>query len=104
MARRRFIQQPDGSLQEVSRDYVANPRQASDTGILWNDRSYQDLGDPRFTSRTQHREYMKQNGLTTVDDYTETFKQAEKERVAVKHGHDPRRKQAVIEAFQRLSK
>ena len=31
-------------------------------------------------SRRKHRDYMKAHGLTTADDYTETWKRAEKER------------------------
>ena len=49
----------------------------------FGDRHYDGLratdGTP-IDSRSKHREYMKRNGLTTTDDYTNTWKQAEQER------------------------
>lgn len=35
-----------------------------------------------ISTRTRHREYMRRHGLTTVDDFTETFKAKAKEREA----------------------
>lgn len=37
-------------------------------------------------SRMKHREYMKQRGLTTVDDYKDTWKKAEAERAKIRAG------------------
>ena len=99
MARRRFIQ-INGELVEVDPDYQSEPRQAKDTGVLWNDRSYQDMGDPRFSSRSQHREYMKAHGLTTVDDFRGTWKNAEKQRINQRQGRFSNR-QDVIEAVRK---
>jgi hypothetical protein len=70
-------------------------------GILWNDRAYQDMNDPRFTSRTQHREYMKANGLTTVDDYKEQWAKQAKDREQFYHGIDPGRREEIIRALER---
>lgn len=100
--RRRFVQQPDGTLVEVGADYVAAPRDARDSGVLWNDRLYQDANDPRYTSRTTHREYMAQRGLTTADDFTKTWEQDAKQRKATLDGHDPQRKQDIARAIERL--
>ena len=75
--RRRWIQQKDGSLLEVDPNYV-NP--GNTDYVLWNDRQYQDANDPRFASRTQHREYMRSRGLTTADDFKGTWSSAERQR------------------------
>lgn len=50
-------------------------------------------------SRRKHREYMKQNNLTTMDDYKETWKRAEHIR---KHG-DPADRKARREAVGRAA-
>lgn len=84
MTRRRFIQQSNGDLVEVSLDYIPEPRNTD--SVLWNDRAYQDMGDPRFKSRSEHREYMKTHDLTTVDDYRNQWREAEKRRVDLRHG------------------
>ena len=102
MARRRWIQ-IDGKLVEVSADYQPVSNLAADAGVLWNDRAYQDMGDARFSSRSQHREYMRVNGLTTFDDNREGFKQAEKKRIDLKNGIDPSRKQQIEKAIYQIN-
>jgi hypothetical protein len=47
------------------------------TNALAGDRHYDGMVAPDGTdisSRTKHREYMKRNGLTTADDYKETWR------------------------------
>lgn len=100
---RRHYVQVNGELIEISPDYIQGPNRLKGDSSLWNDRQYQDVGDPRFSSRTQHREYMKRNGLSTVDDYKDTWKNDEKKRVAVKHGFDPSRKQDIADSIDRLT-
>ena len=99
MTRRRYVQ-IDGELVEVSPDYVAEPR--NHDAMLWNDHAYQDMNDPRFNSRSTHREYMKKHGLTTIDDMHGEWKRAEKKRIDVRKGIDPTRKQDLISAYQKL--
>ena len=84
---------------EVSQDYVPDPQ--NHDAVLWNDRQYQDVGDPRFASRTAHREYMRQNGLCTYDDFTKTFQKNEQQRAEFRTtGRDPSRSEDVVKAFQ----
>ena len=45
---------------------------------------------------------MKDNALTTVDDYTETWKKAARERAAMLEGHDPERKRELERAVHTL--
>ena len=55
--KRKFVQDPVTlELVEVSADFVPDPRNGE--AVLWNDREYQDGNDPRFRSRSQHREFM----------------------------------------------
>jgi len=82
MAKRRFIQmkEPPYELIEVTDDYTAPSRGDS---ALWGDRSYEGMVAPDGTdisSRTKHREYMKSKGLTTMDDFQNTWAKAKVER------------------------
>lgn len=55
-----------------------------------------------ISTRSKHREYMKRNGLTTVDDFKDTWKRDAAEREARKQGHDPSRKADIIDAMQKI--
>ena len=97
MTRRRYVQ-INGELVEVPLDHVSAPR--NHDALLWNDRSYQDVNDPRFHSRTSHREYMKRTGLTTVDDFKSTFARAAEERAARARGEDASRRADIARALE----
>lgn len=97
MSRRRFVQ-INGELVEVSLDYQASPRGADEA--LWNDRAYQDMNDPRFRSRSQHRQYMKRHGLSTMDDYKQQWsKQREQRESYLTKGADPTRREDIVRAL-----
>lgn len=83
MTRRRFIQmrEPPYEMVEVTDDY--QPAMRTDSGALWGDRHYDGVAAPDGTdisTRTKHREYMKRTGLTTADDFKETWAQAKENR------------------------
>jgi hypothetical protein len=101
MTRRRFIQQRDGELVEVTTDHEAEPRRHD--GLLYNDRLFQDDGDPRYTSRKTHAEYMKRNNLSLHSDYTETWAKAAKERENIRSGHDTTRREQVARAMHEIN-
>jgi hypothetical protein len=90
MARRRWIQdRKTGDLIEVTADHQSELR--ADSGALWGDRSYDGMtatDGTDISSRTKHREYMKANGLTTVDDFKDTWSQnqAQRERLYTQGG------------------
>jgi len=69
---------------EVTQDYVLPERDnARNRGALWNDRNYDGVratDGSDISSRKKHREYMKRNNLTTVDDFKETWANAQKTR------------------------
>lgn len=68
--------------------------------VLAGDRHYDGLratDGTDISTRTKHRQYMKANGLSMVDDYKETWKQAQKERDAIRSGdvRDPTRRKVI---------
>lgn len=91
------------------------PRRVDGSGDGWrfSDRVYSSkpFTTPDGTvinSRKKHREYMKKNNLTTVDDFKNTWKEAQKEREAFFTGNDTRereqRKRDIVDAINRRSR
>lgn len=83
MTRRRYVQmkEPPYDLIEVTEDHHAPMR--TDSGALWGDRSYDGLratDGTDISSRSKHREYMKANGLATVDDFKDSWAKAQEQR------------------------
>ena len=100
--RKRYVQDRDtGELIEVGPDYAPAPMANTDA-YLWNDRLYQD-GNDAIKSRKQHRDYMRQHGLTTVDDFQGEWKRAEKQRFEGKSGVDPSRRRDISRAISQLN-
>lgn len=56
-----------------------------------------------ISTRTKHREYMKQKDLCMASDYKQTWKDAAKAREAIRTGVDPTRKSDVREIVERAS-
>ena len=85
--RRKFIYDRDlKEMVEVSVTYEA-PARAD--GALWNDKHYEGLkatDGTDISSRTKHREYMKRNGLTTADDFKDTWAKAGQKRAEYYQG------------------
>ncbi|CAB4136651.1 hypothetical protein UFOVP312_36 [uncultured Caudovirales phage] len=83
MTRRRFVQmrEPPYELIEVTEDY--QPAVRTDSGALWGDRSYDGMRAPDGTdisTRTKHRDYMKAAGVTTMDDFKDSWAKAKESR------------------------
>jgi hypothetical protein len=55
-----------------------------------------------ISTRSKHREYMRRNNLTTIDDFTETLKHAAQEREARMAGEDPARVRDIVDAVRKL--
>ena len=71
----------------------------------FNDRHYQDAkatDGTDISTRAKHRAYMKAKGLTTADDYRETWKKAAEQREARLAGSDPTRRQDIAAAMRKL--
>ena len=80
-------------------------RSQKNDGILWGDRHYDGQRTPAgddISTRTKHRDYMRRNGLTTADDYTQQWAADRKARVdALTTGGDHAGRRAdVIRAAQ----
>jgi hypothetical protein len=109
MTRRRFIQmrEPPYTFVEVGEDYIADPGRVSDAA-LWGDRYYDGLqatDGADISTRTKHLEYMKRNGLTTVDDYGAAhWDRYERARQDVREGKDPQRKLDIARAIATLER
>ena len=59
------------------------PPEYADSGALWGDLNYRETKGPAgedLSTRTKHREFMRARGLTTVDDFTNEWARAAKER------------------------
>lgn len=72
------------------------------TNALVSERHYDGLRAPDGTpidTRAKHREYMRANNLTTVDDFAGTWKRDAQAREARLSGDDPQRAQDVARAF-----
>jgi hypothetical protein len=90
-------------LTEVPLDYQSGDeiRQVA----IMGDRHYSGLrasDGADISSRAKHKAYMKRTGLTTADDFKETWHKAEKQRIDEKHGIDPSRKYDVAQAIEKL--
>jgi len=105
MSRRRWIYRGTEAI-EVGGDYVFT----SDGGPAYyiiGDKNYHGLTSPidgsDISTKTKHRNHMREKGVTTVDDFTNHFKVAAKERAEFyKNAPDKSRIQDVAAAFQKL--
>jgi len=91
----------DGEWIEVTRREPSGDAQYH--GSLWGDRGYDGMratDGADISSRKKHRDYMQRKGLTTADDFTETWKSAEKKRAAFFNNEkDPDRRRAIERAI-----
>jgi len=76
-----------------------------DSGALWGDTSYDGLratdGTP-IDTRTKHREYMRAKGLTTADDFKQTWaKDAEQRGRFYQGAPDPSRAHDIARAMEK---
>lgn len=76
-------ERPDCCGEEMERVLSVVPAMSGLANALAGDRHYEGmraLDGTDISSRTKHREYMKRNGLTTADDFKETWSKAQAER------------------------
>ncbi len=55
-----------------------------------------------ISTRSKHRQYMRERGLTTVDDYRGEWARAAKERAELREGVDPSRRPDIVRAIAEL--
>jgi hypothetical protein len=88
-------------LVEIPLDYHTEPKQEV---FIHGDKNYEGLTDTKgidISTRTKHREYMKQNNLALAGDYTNEWKAAEKQRQANK---DPTRVHDLVRAYEQTQR
>lgn len=71
----------------MERSLSVNPMMSGLANALAGDRHYDGLratDGTDISSRVKHREYMKRNGLTTADDYKQTWEKSASEREALR--------------------
>jgi hypothetical protein len=105
MATKRYIQSkfPPYDLVEVTQDFL--PATRTDSGALWGDRHYDGMRAPDGTdisTRTKHREYMRATGLTTTDDFKDTWAKAKQEREQLYSQGGTFRRQDIERAIHNL--
>jgi hypothetical protein len=110
MARRTFVyDEKTGKVVEGT----PRSRSHSGDGYQFSDRIYSDnpfvaSDGTVIDSRAKHRAYMKRNKLTTMDDYTDTWAKARKERESFYQGTNTRvnedRKRDLINVVNRMEK
>jgi hypothetical protein len=82
MPRIRFIQDPDTGELVRAEDYIPK-RDLDPHHLVIGDRHYDGLratDGTDISTRAKHREYMKRNNLTTMDDFSSQWKKAAQER------------------------
>jgi hypothetical protein len=111
MPRRTYVQDPDtGEL--VPKELYIPKRELSPHHLIMGDRHYDGLtatDGTDISTRTKHREYMRANNLTTMDDFQQTWDREAKRRAEyykeAKHGavkrEDVARAIALLESGRR---
>lgn len=82
MARRKWIQ-INGDLVEVDPYTYQPPNRMNTDSALYGDRHYDGMratDGTDISTRSKHREYMKLNNVTTVDDFKDTWARAREQR------------------------
>jgi len=108
MTRRRYIWDDElKDLVEITPDYRPAGKKGAlnHLGGLWGDRHYDGLratDGADISSRKRHREYMKRTGLTTADDFKDTWAKAKVERERYYTQGGSVRKQDIRDAIERL--
>ena len=106
MIRRRYRYDPEsGEMVEVT----AEPPRQADVRLsgLWGDRHYDGLRTTDgvdISSRKKHREYMKRTGLTTADDFKQSWDNARREREHYMKNGGTVRKSDIAEAIRQIER
>jgi hypothetical protein len=113
----RYIYRPNhpkasanGFVSEMDLGSYEQPKLATNATVMVG-RFYENTKAPDGTdigSRKRHRQYMKERGLTTADDFAQSWANAEKERLRVRQeGRMPQskeRREALERAVYKIAK
>lgn len=109
MTRKRYRYDPEsGEMIDITNGYPSELKKGAlnHLGGLWGDRHYDGLRAPDgadISSRKKHREYMKRTGLTTADDFKDTWSRAKEQRERYYQQGGSIRKEDIRMAIDRLT-
>ncbi len=108
--RRKWVYDEElGEMIEVTPEYRPPGKKGAlnHLGGLWGDRHYDGLratDGADIGSRKKHREYMKRTGLTTADDFSQTWAKAKEQREQYMQHGGSIRKRDIVEAIHKLQR
>ena len=89
----------------MERKLTVNPAMSGLANALAGDRHYDGLratDGTNISTRTRHREYMKQNGLAMMSDFTNTWAEAAKERESIRRGEPMKDRERTAEIREQV--
>ena len=108
MTRRRYRYDPEsGEMVELTGAYERELKKGAlnHLGGLWGDRHYDGMkatDGADISTRKKHRDYMRKMGVTTADDFKDSWAKAKREREHYMQHGGSIRKQDVRDAIERL--
>lgn len=106
MTRRRYVYDEKlGRLVELTAEPTQRANAQDHLGSLWGDRHYDGMrasDGEDISSRKKHREYMKRHGVTTADDFKNTWAQARQQRDEYYTRGGTVRRQDIVASIEKL--
>lgn len=106
MTRRRYVYDEKlGRLVELTAEPPQRANAQDHLGSLWGDRHYDGMrasDGADISSRKKHREYMKRHGVTTADDFKDTWARARQQRDEYYTRGGTVRRQDIVASIEKL--
>ena len=106
MTRRRYVYDEKlGRLVELTAEPPERANAQDHLGSLWGDRHYDGMrasDGADISSRKKHREYMQRHGVTTADDFKDTWARARQQRDEYYTRGGTVRRQDIVATIERL--
>lgn len=106
MTRRSYVYDEQlGQMVERTREPVRRANAQDHLGGLWGDRHYDGMrasDGEDISSRKKHREYMKRHGVTTSDDFKDTWARARQQRDEYYTRGGTVRRQDIVASIEKL--
>ena len=106
MTRRSYVYDEQlGRMVERTREPPQRANALNHLGGLWGDRHYDGMratDGEDISSRKKHREYMKRHGVTTSDDFKDTWAKARQQRDEYYTRGGTVRRQDIVATIERL--
>lgn len=106
MTRRSYVYDEQlGQMVERTREPARRANAQDHLGGLWGDRHYDGMrasDGEDISSRKKHREYMKRHGVTTSDDFKDTWARARQQRDEYYTRGGTVRRQDIVASIEKL--